>query len=204
MQENFYAQEIINSEESEILFRLKAGDHRAFEEIYHTYKRPLIGNMLRMLRSPELVEEQVQELFLRIWNGRATIDPSKPFKAYLFRIAANMTKNVFRKMAYDKQMRSTLLPIEQQVYSHIEEQITSNESKQFLDYLLEKLPPQRRMVFTLCKLEGKSYREVGEMLNISENTVNDHIRKANVTLRKLNVNVDGLSFLFALGVCSIF
>ncbi len=194
--------QIDNPHEKELLLRLKDGDHGAFEEIYHIYKDKLIGNLLRILKSRELVEEQVQELFLRIWNGREDIDPDKPFKAYLFRIAANMAKNIFRKMSYDKQMRSTLLPIEQRIYTHVEERIASQENKKILDSLLDKLPPQRRMVFTLCKLEGKSYREVGELLNISENTVNDHIRKANITLKQLSTDLETMGFLMATWLCA--
>ncbi len=194
--------QIDNRTEKELLLRLKDGDHNAFEEIYHLYKDKLIGNLLRMLRSRELVEEQMQELFLKIWNGRKDIDPEKPFKAYLFRIAANMTKNIFRKMYYDKQMRSSLLPIDQRIYTHIEEQIVSQENKKILDSLLDKLPSQRRMVFTLCKLEGKSYREVGELLNISENTVNDHIRKANLTLRKLSIDPEIMGIILATWLCT--
>lgn len=189
-------------DERDILLRLKEGDHKAFEEIYHLYKDRLIGNMLRMLQSRELVEEQVQELFLKIWNGRAEIDPDKSFKAYLFRIAANMAKNIFREMSYDQRLRSTLLPIEEQIYSHVEEQLVSQENKLILDTLLDRLPPQRRTVFTLCKLEGMSYREVGELLNISENTVNDHIRKANLTLRRLGSSMEIKVLIMAAWLCT--
>src|SRR5690606_8488136 len=108
---------------------------------------------------------------------------------------------IFRKMSYDRQMRSTLLPMEQRIYTHVEEHIASQENKKILDSLLDKLPPQRRMVFTLCKLEGKSYREVGELLNISENTVNDHIRRANITLKQRSLDLKTMSFLMAMGLC---
>ncbi len=195
-------QRIDNSGEKELLFRLKAGDHDAFETIYHIYKDRLIGNLLKVLKSRELVEEQVQDLFLNIWIGRDNIDPHKPFKAYLFRIAANMAKNVIRRAYYDIKMRAALLPVEERMYTHIEERIASQENKEVLDSLLNKLPPQRRTVFTLCKLEGKSYREVSELLNISENTVNDHIRKANLTLRQLSVDLETMGFLLAVWLCS--
>lgn len=189
-------------DERDTLLRLKEGDHKAFEEIYHLYKDRLIGNMLRMLQSRELVEEQVQELFLKIWNGRADIDPDKPFKAYLFRIAANMVNNIFREMSYDQRLRSTFLPIEEQIYSHVEEQLVLQENKIILDTLLDRLPLQRRTVFKLCKLEGMSYREVSELLNISENTVNDHIRKANLTLRRLGANMEIIVYLMAACLCT--
>lgn len=170
------------------MLRLKQGDHDAFEQLYHNYKDRLIGNLLRILKSRELVEEQVQDLFMNVWKGRDKIDPEKPFKAYLFTIAANMSKNVIRRAYYDKRMRAALLPIEDRVYMHIEEHINLIENKEILERLLEKLPPQRRMVYTLCKLDGKSYKEVSELLQISENTVNDHIRKANLSFRELTQN----------------
>ncbi|QBQ40631.1 RNA polymerase sigma-70 factor [Sphingobacterium psychroaquaticum] len=187
-----------NQYERELVYRLKQGDHDAFEQIYHIYKDRLIGNLLRILKSRELVEEQVQDLFLNIWKGRDQIDCEKPFKAYLFAIAVNMAKNVIRRAYYDKRMRAALQPIEQRIYMHVEEHICSAENKQILNSLLDKLPPQRRTVFTLCKLEGKSYKEVSELLHISENTVNDHIRKANLTLRQLHNSADSIGFLFAI------
>ncbi|HLT86847.1 MAG TPA: RNA polymerase sigma-70 factor [Sphingobacterium sp.] len=195
-------QQLNNQNEIELVRRLKEGDHDAFEMLYHVYKDRLIGNLLRILKSRALVEEQVQDVFLKVWKGRDKIDVEKPFKAYLFTIAANMAKNVIRSAYYDKQMRATLLPVDQRIYMHVEEQITADENKQVLHNLLEKLPPQRRTVFTLCKLEGKSYKEVSELLNISENTVNDHIRKANLTLSQLRTNKKMIGLLFALCLCA--
>lgn len=195
-------QPIGNQDEKELLIRLKRGDHEAFEVIYHSYKDRLIGNLLRILKSRELVEEQVQDLFLNVWKGRERIDPEKPFKAYLFSIAANKAKNVIRSAYYDRQMRATLLHAEQRIYTHVEEQITAAENKQVLNNMLDKLPPQRRTVFTLCKLEGKSYKEVGELLNISENTVNDHIRKANLTLQQFRSDPEAMGMLLAVWLCA--
>lgn len=195
-------QQLNNQNELELVRRLKEGDHDAFEMLYHVYKDRLIGNLLRILKSRALVEEQVQDVFLKVWKGRDKIDVGKPFKAYLFTIAANMAKNVIRSAYYDKQMRATLLPVDQRIYMHVEEQITADENKQVLHNLLEKLPPQRRTVFTLCKLEGKSYKEVSELLNISENTVNDHIRKANLTLRQFSTSQKMIGLLFALCLCA--
>lgn len=195
-------QQLDNQNEIKLVQRLKEGDHDAFETLYHIYKDRLIGNLLRILKSRELVEEQVQDIFLKVWKGRDRIDEEKPFKAYLFAIAANMAKNVIRSAYYDKQMRATLLPIDQWVYMHVEEQIVADENKQLLLNLLEKLPPQRRTVFTLCKLEGKSYKEVSELLHISESTVNDHIRKANLTLRQFRANPKIIDLLFLFYLCT--
>lgn len=188
--------------EFELVNRLKGGDHEAFEEIYHSYKNRLIGNLLNILKSRELVEELVQDLFLNIWNKREEIDLDKSFKSYLFKIAANMAKNSIRRAYYDKRMRSQLLPLEQRIYLHIEEGVLCEENNQLLQSLLDKLPPKRRAVFTLCKIEGKSYKEVSEQLNISESTVNDHIRKANLVFHQFRSDPEVMGLLLATYLCS--
>lgn len=184
-----------NQYEKRLLEKLRVGDHDAFEQIYHIYKDRLIGNLLQVLKSRDVVEELVQDIFLNIWKGRKRIDPKQPFKAYIFRIAANMANNTLRRIYYDQRMRATLLPLDQRTYKHVEENITKEEHKLLLDNILSNLPPQRRKVFTLCKLEGRSYKEVSELLNISENTVNDHIRKANLTLQKIHIDPKVIGFL---------
>lgn len=186
-----------STQETELVTRLRNGDHDAFESIYYAYKDCLLGNLLRILKSRVLVEEIVQELFLNVWKTREQIDPTQSFKAYLFRIAANMANNAIRRAYYDRRMRAQLLPIEQRIYQHIEEGITTEENKQILQSLLDRLPPKRRTVFTLCKLEGKSYKEVSELLNISESTVNDHIRKANLALQQFRTDPEFMGFLLA-------
>jgi|SRR5690606_6553389 len=188
--------------EIELVSRLKEGEHKAFEEIYHIYKDRLIGNLLNILKSHELVEELVQDLFLNVWNKREEIDLNKSFKSYLFKIAANMAKNTIRRAYYDKRMRSRLLPLEERIYLHIEEGLLSEENKQLLERLLEKLPPKRRAIFTLCKIEGMSYKEVSEQLNISENTVNDHIRKANLVFDQFRSDPEVMGLFLAAYLCS--
>ncbi len=177
------------TDEKDLLLRLREGDHRAFESIYHAYKSRLIHNLLRMVKSRELVEELMQDLFLSLWENRARIDPAQPFKAYLFTVAGNLAKNMLRKAAYDQRLYAFLLSAASDAaYTHIEEQLATKENKALLEQLLDKLPPQRRKVYRLCKLEGKSYREVSEALGISEGTVNDHIRKANRFFKDLQVD----------------
>jgi len=171
--------------EKQLLLDLKAGDHMAFEAIYHKYKVPIISSMLRLMKSPTLVEELVQELFLKIWEGRELVDADRPIKAYLFQIATNMAKNTFRKAYYEKKMKDLLLPFDEQVYSQIESYIEKKENKVILDRILAYLPSQRRHVYESCKIQQLSYKEVAAQLGVSENTINDHIKKANAQIRDI-------------------
>lgn len=173
-----------HNEERHLLEQLRAGNHDAFVEIYHRYKLRLAGNFLRILKSPELAEELLQELFVRLWMRREQVDPEQSIKSYLFRIGENLIRDTFRKAAKDRVMQQHLLAAISETYSHVEESLISSETRTALHRAIDLLPPKRREVFILCKMESRSYEEVSKLLNISPGTVNDHIRKANSFLRQ--------------------
>jgi len=170
--------------ERDLLLRLQQGDSDAFNSIYVLYQRRIAWNLLRLLKSEELVQDVMQDLFLKVWDNRRNIDPSKSFRSYLFKIAENMVYDIFRKATLDEKLFEQLMRASENSYSHIEENIFATEKQQSLHNAINLLPPQRRQVFTLCKLEEKSYKEVAELLGISHATINDHLNKANQFLRK--------------------
>lgn len=174
--------------EREWLQRLREGDQQAFELIYHRYKLRLTGNLLRILKSADLVEDVIHDVFMGIWENRQQIDPERSIKPYLFQAAANRAHNIFRKAANEQKFREYLLPNWEEHHSHVEEMLLQKENRQLLDELLNQLSPQQREVYRLCKLDGRTYREVAEQLQISETTVNTHIRHANQKLKELTAN----------------
>lgn len=183
--------DLSNVHEQDLLLQLRMGNKTAFEELYNRYKMRLTGNLLRMLKSPQLVEDVVHDIFLGIWENRANIDPQQSIKPYLFTSAANRAKNIFRKASTEQIFREYLLPRWEETYTHVEEVLLKQEDTLLLDDLLSNLPPQQRTVYRMCRLEGKSYKEVASLLNISETTVNAHISKANKTLRDFMKNNPG-------------
>lgn len=170
-------------EEKALLLRLKEGNYEAFEQIYGRYYRQLAGNLMKLLKSRDLVGEALQEIFMRLWNNRLNVDPEKPIKAYLFRIGENLVYDTFRKAARDEKMRVYFMAFTTEAYEHIEKALFEQENKQLLHDAIDKLPPQRKRVYILCKLEEKSYKEISELLGISTAAVNDHITKANAFLK---------------------
>ncbi|MDR2282877.1 MAG: sigma-70 family RNA polymerase sigma factor [Sphingobacterium sp.] len=171
--------------ENHILAQLRDGDHGAFEQLYDVHKIQLTASVLRLVRSPELAEEVIQETFVSLWEARTRVDPSKPLLPYLYTIAANKTKNIFRKSVSDTKVRDELLTTFEESYDPIMDSIFRKEYEVLVDSLLAKLTPQQSAVYRLCKLENKSYQEVSQLLGIAEGTVNVHIREANRTLKSL-------------------
>jgi len=189
------------TEEKDLLIMLREGDWQAFETIYHQYKRRIAGNLLRLLKSKDLVDETIQELFAKLWEHRTSIDINQPIKAYLFGIARNLTIDAFRRAAREEKFRSHLQVTFNEAYHHVEEHLMPDERLQLLEAAIAQMPPQRQRVFRLCKLEGKSYEEVSKLLDISRATVNVHITKANSQLQAFFADrLDLIPILFAAAV----
>jgi len=169
--------------EHELLSRLKAGDKLAFARLYELYSRPLYLNLLKLLKSEQLAEEILQSIFFTVWEKRETITINHSIKGYLFRVAENKVHDFFRKLKRDRKLYDYILGKSLEEYEDVEIKILHSEETALLNKAIENLPPQRKEVFYLCKMEGKSYLEVSRRLGISASTINDHIVKANRAVR---------------------
>jgi len=169
--------------ENELLLLLRQDDKRAFEMLYKLYKVQMASNLLRFLKSSDLAEELLQDLFLKVWEFRAQIDPERSFKSFLYRVSENMVYDFFRRASRDLKFREELKSTYSGLYSHVEETIFQKEDNEKLSEAISLLPPQRRQVFIFCKLEGKSYKEVSELMGISTSTINNQLMLANKFLK---------------------
>jgi RNA polymerase sigma-70 factor (ECF subfamily) len=166
------------NEEQTWVEQLRSGNPAAFEKLYNRYKRQVSSQILKLVRSVPIAEDLVHDLFVRVWNQRERLDATKSFSAYLYRMSENMTMDFFRKVARDKTFRDYFMAHTDSSYSHVEEVLADKEKKELLHEAVAILPPQCRLVFTLCKLEGKSSEEVSRELNVSLHTVSNHLAKA--------------------------
>jgi len=171
-------------DERELLSLLKQGNEQAFEKIYNSYSSRLFGNVFKMVKSETTTQEILQDVFIKIWSNRASIDLDKSFRSYLFRIAENQVYDFFRKASRDKKIQAQLFAAATEEYEHIETIIHRKENALLLQKAIESLSPQRQQIFRLIKLDNKSYEEVSRQLGISVSTISDHIVKANKTIRE--------------------
>jgi len=170
--------------EKDLVIRLKDGDTRAFEQIYQLYSSRLLGFLIKLVKSDLYAAELLQDTFIKLWDNRMNIDPNQSFRSYLFRIAENSVYDFFRKAARDKKLQAAIIKSACEKYQHVEENLVTKENDQILQEAINLLPPKRRLVFQLIKIEERSYDEVSTLLNISESTINDHIVKATKTIRE--------------------
>ncbi len=166
-----------------LIIRLADGDNAAFDELYHLYSKPVYLRLRFLVKDADVADELLQELFMRVWTYRANLDPQKSFRAYLFTIAQNLVYNYFRKLASDQALIRNLILNQVDYYLSGDELLENKEAGQLLQKAIDQLSPQRRQVFQLCKLEGKSYEETGKIMGISIPTVNSHMTQSLQSIR---------------------
>jgi RNA polymerase sigma factor (sigma-70 family) len=132
----------------------------------------------------EIAEEILQEVFLTVWTKRKEIDPKKTFWPFVHQIARFLIYNHYRKVAQDKRLLTHLIIITVDHVVDAEQTFIDLETQQLLMQAIEHLPPQRKLVFKLCKFEGKSYQEAGELLGISTATIRNQIVAANKSVKE--------------------
>jgi RNA polymerase sigma-70 factor (family 1) len=164
--------------EKELLIQLKNGDDDAFEEIYRMYSHRLYVNLLRLVKSEDLAMDLLQDLYLKLWNNRSTIDTEKNIGSYLFSIAKNLAIDFFRKAARESNLKNHLIAVGTELYNHVDDVFFHKETAKILDQAISALPLQQQRIFNHCKMEGKSYNEVAEMMGISPATVGNQLVKA--------------------------
>lgn len=170
-------------DESDVLRRLRDGDELAFEQLYVYYSNVLFWKLKKMVKDHDQADELLQELFVKVWERRGQIDPELPFIGYLYRIAKYMVVDYYRKLALIKNAYDYIQSDATEIESTTEQTIEVNEMKELLDQAIDLLPNQRKRAFTLCKIEGKSHQEAAEIMNISPNTVHNHLVKATKTVK---------------------
>ena len=176
------------------------GDEEAFVALYNKYHRKIYYTALKMTQSDDVAQDVTQNVFIKVWETRAKLDPEQNFEAYISVICRNTIFDVFRKATQEEALKKELQQFAEIAESPDDDDDFYETYKNLLDEAIAALPPQRRNIFTLCKLKEKSYDEVARRMNISRSTVQDHIVKANKFIREYLLTHGNLSFaiLFAI------
>lgn len=168
-------------DEKELLRRLQNGDQMAFQMIYERYAPRLATKLVQLLRSEELAQDILQDIFIKIWEVRADINLELSFVGLLYKMAANLSKNAFRKSLYNEKLHADIVADEG--YNPIEDALNQSDAKALLENALSHLTPRQREVYVMHKLEGRSYQEIMTMLHISSSAINQHIQEAGKKLK---------------------
>ena len=167
----------------ELITRIKDGDESAFRLVFDLYSGKLFNFSYRFLKDKEPCHEVVQEVFLSLWLNRAKLDPQFPVAPYLYTITKRLTLNVIRQVASSQCAVEKMWLNMQKVSNETEELILLDDLERFAASVLSQLPKQQQLVYRMSRHDDLTYDEIAQELNISRNTVKNHLVAALKTLR---------------------
>ncbi len=162
-----------------IIDRAKNGDIRAFEEIYMTYSGMVFNTALRFLNNRDDAEDITQEVFVRLYEKLNGFKYKSSLKTYIYRMAVNMAINRYRQKKRSNRNLALKTAIVRDSDAFKMRQV---EAKNIIEYALSFLPEDQRICIILRELEGLSYEEIAQVLNIKLNTVRSRLARARTSL----------------------
>lgn len=160
----------------EIIAALKAGNHAAFDAVFLSFYDKIKFFVGGFVRSQDTAEEITQELFMKVWDNRAALDPGKSFSSYMYTLARNASLN-FIKHKYTESSYLSQLPHDPQSESS-EELIFASEIQLLIDMSVAAMPEQRRKIYVMSRNEGISNDKIAQQLGVSKKTVENQLSLA--------------------------
>ena len=165
--------------EKDELELLRNASTQSFEDLYIRYSGKLYNFVMRVSKGDTFISEEiVQRTFIKVWESRESINPEKSFISYLCTIAKNMLLNEYEHQTvqyiYQEYVKIKMVDID----SSTEKEVEKNLLEEYIDMLVENLPPKRKEIFVLSRKKGFSNKEISKQLDISESTIETQLSKA--------------------------
>lgn len=169
----------------------QSSDQQAFKELYLVYFDRLYKFAFSILHSSEFAEEAVNDVFLNIWQKRSQLKAIENLRNYLFISTRNTAFNYLSKFKKERNasLDEVLVRFETDDLTP-ETAFFTAEVRSGIEQAVNQLPPKTKLVFQMAKIEGLKYKEIADILNISVNTIDNHIATA---IKKLSVILKNFS-----------
>lgn len=164
------------------ILALKEGNTLVFEQVYHAYHEKLYFYFLKHTRSGLWAEELLQTTFVKLWHHRRRLSVEHTLSEQIFRIAKTSLIDMVRRQRHHQEFLKTY------TMERPQQGLTADPANRDAIHQLyremDNLPPVRKKVFMLSRIDGLSHKEISQILAISPKTVEVHITKALKQLRR--------------------
>lgn len=176
-----------------VMLRAAQGDEAAFNYLAGKYHRPIISFLFRMVHNQAVAEELAQDVFLRVYRARESYRAEARFSTWLYRIATNLGVNFARDNRNERSAPAVYLdapdeetgarPDVADAAPGAEELILRKERMKAIRSHVDALPERQRMAVLMHKYQGMDYKQIGEVLKLSESATKSLLFRAYQTLR---------------------
>lgn len=181
--------------DQEVVLEARLGKERAYRELIRRYERPVFALIYRMVRNREQAEDLSQETFVKVLNAINSYRPEYKFSSWVFKIANNAAIDHLRRRelstlsldgsphaATPEAIEATAL----QISDHGESPLDEVEAKELggeIEEVIAGLRPEYRTCILLRHVEGRSYEEIADILDLPLGTIKTYIHRARNELR---------------------
>jgi RNA polymerase sigma-70 factor (ECF subfamily) len=180
-------------DDATIMLELRTGNMAGFDYLIQKYRKPIIHFMYRMVRNQAVAEELAQEVFLRVYRSRETYRAEARFSTWLYRIATNLGVNYARDTRHERSASTVYLdeidsetgttPDVADATPGAEANLLRQERLNAIREHVMALPERQRMAVLMHKYEGMDYKQIGDVLKLSESATKSLLFRAYQTLR---------------------
>jgi RNA polymerase sigma-70 factor (ECF subfamily) len=176
------------------MLRVREGDDSGFSILIEKYRKQIVHFMFRMSRNQAVAEELAQEVFLRVYRSRQTYRAEAKFSTWLYRIATNLGVNHARDTKYERTAQNVYLdqpdpetgttPDVADSTPTAEQELVREERMRAIRQHVMALPERQRSAVLMHKYQEMDYKEIGEVLKLSESATKSLLFRAYQTLRE--------------------
>jgi RNA polymerase sigma-70 factor (ECF subfamily) len=180
--------------DAEIMLRVRQGDDIGFNYLISKYQRQIVHFMFRMVHNQAVAEELAQEVFLRVYRSRETYRAEARFSTWLYRIATNLGVNHARDTKHERAAQNVYLdqpdpetgstPDVADATPNVEFELLRDERLRAIRAHVLELPERQRTAVLMHKYQGMDYKQIGEVLKLSESATKSLLFRAYQTLRE--------------------
>lgn len=164
--------------------RIAKDDQLAYRQLFIQFYSRLSRFVMGFTKNKELTDEIVSDVFINIWRRRKNMEEIKNFKLYLYVSAKNITFNYLKKLHRENLTDLDMVEIElEDPFADPGTAMITREMNLKLKSAINDLPPRCKLIFTLVKEDGLTYKQTAELLNIAESTVENQI---SIALKKIS------------------
>ena len=181
-------------DDAAIMLQLRSGNMAGFDFLIQKYRKPIIHFMYRMVHNQAVAEELAQEVFLRVYRSRETYRAEARFSTWLYRIATNLGVNYARDNRHERMASTVYLdetdsetgttPDVADTTPDVEAKLLRQERLNAIREHVMSLPERQRMAVLMHKYQGMDYKQIGDVLKLSESATKSLLFRAYQTLRE--------------------
>jgi RNA polymerase sigma-70 factor (family 1) len=174
---------LISSYENLLVENIKKNDKASFSIVFTQYYKDLVTFSFGIVRNINTAEEIVQDVFVKLWENRASLTIDRSLKSYLLKAVQNLSLNWLQHLKVQSRFASYIKDHQLLSNNETENYILHSELEHNLEEALTKIPSEFVQAFRMNRFENLSYAEIAQKLGVSTRTIEVRISKALSLLR---------------------